>query len=106
MGISRVLSLIVVASLVPAAFGCAETEPYVYSESEFDREAKGFGKELADISVVEICYSKHSTTVQALEELANARCGEYGKVARYRAQGYGQCPLMTPVHAIFACLKE
>ncbi len=102
----RVLPLIVLASLGPATFGCAETEPYVYTKLEFDRDAPEFGKEPANIGKVEICYSKLSTTAQALRELANARCGEFGKVARYQSQVYRECPLFTPVRAVFACVKE
>lgn len=102
----RLLPLIVVASLGPVAFGCAETAPYVYNAIEFDRDAEGFGKQPANINKVEICYSKHSTTAQALRELASARCGEFGKVARYQTQVDWECPLFTPVRAVFACVKE
>ena len=106
MILRRVLPVIVVASLGLAAFGCAETDPYVYTASEFDRDEPGFGKEPTNIAKVEICYSKHSTTVQALGELANARCGEFGKVARFKSQDYLECPLFTPARATFACVKE
>ncbi len=106
MVLRRVLPLIVLASLGPAAFGCAETEPYLYNATEFDREALDFGKEPENIRSVEICYSKHSTTAQELREMANARCGEFGKVARFQSQDYLQCPLFTPARAFFACVKE
>jgi len=106
MAIRRVLPVIVVASLGLAAFGCAETEPYVYTKSEFDRDVPGFGKEPTNIAKLGICYSKHSTTVQALGELANARCGKFGKVAGFQSQDYKTCPLFTPAHATFACVKE
>ncbi len=102
----RVLPLIVLASLGPAAFGCAETEPYLYNAAEFDRDAPEFGKEPRNIGRVEICYSKQSTTAQELREMANARCGQFGKVARFQSQDYLQCPLFTPARAFFACVKE
>ena len=102
----RVLPLIVLASLGPVVFGCAEIEPYVFTEQEFDRDAAEFGKQPENIGGVEICYSKHSTTAQALRELASARCGEFGKVARYQTQVDWKCPLFTPVRAVFACVKE
>jgi len=106
MVLRRVLPLIALASLGPAAFGCAETEPYVYNAAEFDRDAPKFGKQPANTGRVEICYTKQSTTVQELGEIANARCGEFGKVARFQSQEYGVCPLFTPARAIFACVKE
>ena len=106
MVISRGIPLIVLASLGLAALGCAEIEPYVYTGLEFDRDAPEFGKQPTNIAKVEICYNKQSTTVQALTELANARCGEFGKAARFQSQDYLECPLFTPARATFACVKE
>ena len=106
MVLRRVIPLIVLASLGPAAFGCAETAPYVYDKVEFNRDAPEFGKQPKNIGRVEICYGKQSTTVQELWEMANARCGEFGKVARFQSQDYLQCPLFTPARAAFACVKE
>ena len=106
MNFRRVLPVLVLASLGPAAFGCAETEPYVYTNLEFDRDAENFGKVPANIAKVEICYSKYSTTVQDLREIAAARCGEFAKVARFQSQSYWECPLFTPARATFSCVKE
>ena len=106
MKFRRVLPILVLASLGPAAFGCAETEPYVYTKLEFDRDAENFGKEPANIAKVEICYSKYSTTVQDLREIAAARCGEFAKVARFQSQDYWECPLFTAARATFSCVKE
>jgi hypothetical protein len=92
-------------TIVVAIAACGETRPYVYKEKEFDREAEDFNKEPKDRDSVTICYNKQSTTPEVVFELASTECGKYAKRARPTHQGFGDCPIATPVEAHFACDK-
>jgi hypothetical protein len=84
--------------------GCGVTDPFLYTEREFDRSAAGFGVEPADIAEVAICYSRLATSDVTVRQMAEERCGQFGKTARYRKVGWGDCPLATPTRAVFDCI--
>lgn len=84
--------------------GCGITDPYLYTPREFDRARPGFGVEPEDISEVAICYSRLVTSAETVRQMAEERCGQFGKTARYRKVGFGDCPLATPARAVYDCL--
>jgi len=97
-----ILPLIAVMALT-AVGGCSLPDPYVYRNKEFDRDLATFGKEPKDLATVGICYNKKNTTPQQIIQMAQAECAKYHKVARFSRQTRLQCPLLTPVEAIFLC---
>lgn len=92
-------------TLAVAIAACAETRPYVYKRDEFNREAMDFNREPEDRDSVTICYNELGTTPEVVFELANTECGKYAKRARPTHQSFGDCPIVTPVEAHFACDK-
>ena len=102
MRIRWILPLIAEGALA-AVGGCAPPPPYVYRHQEFDREQKYFGKELPDISSVGICYNKKNATPRQIVEMAQAECAKYDRVARLIEQRRLECPVVTPMEAVFTC---
>lgn len=84
---------------------CAATEPYVFKEREFDRDAPDFNKEPVDRSEVTICYGRMFSAVEDVAKLAETECGRFGKRAVARDEGFGACPMLTPIEAHFDCIK-
>jgi len=104
--VSNDLRLVVLCLSLAVAIGaCGETSPYVYNRGEFDRESDTFNKEPEDRDSVTVCYNKLDTTPEVVFELASTECGKYAKQARPTYQGFGDCPIATPVEAHFACDK-
>ena len=84
---------------------CGSVDPYVYKPDEFDRNSPTFNKQPADREEVTICYNAIITSDAAVGEMAERECGKFGKTARHRGDAFGKCPLLSPVHAHFACIK-
>lgn len=84
---------------------CSRATPYVFKEGEFDRNSPSFNKVPDDIDKVQICYNKYLTTPQALQEMAQSKCGLYDRLAYFYKQDILHCPLVTPVIATFLCLR-
>lgn len=95
--------LFLAAALALTAEGCAWPEPYVYRLQEFDRGLETFGKEPANIKSVGICYNKKNATPERIAEMAKAECAKSGKVARYSHQKRLECPITTPMEAVYLC---
>ena len=84
--------------------GCSAS-PFVYKDNEFDRTAPGFAGEPGVIASVMVCYSNVNTAPEDVLDVARAECAKAGKKPRFSRQGYKDCPLLTPVSALFACVK-
>lgn len=95
--------LFLAAALALTAEGCAWPEPYVYRYQEFDRAQPTFNKEPTDLKSVGICYNKKNATPERIAEMAKAECAKYGRVARYSHQRRLECPLTTPMEAVYLC---
>lgn len=91
------------ALALAAAEGCAWPDPYVYRHREFDRSLVDFGKDPQQRNSVGICYNKKNATPEQIAEMAKAECAKYGKVARYSHQKRLDCPLTTPMEAVYIC---
>jgi len=78
--------------------------PYIYNSSEFNRESDRFNKELTTRNNVTVCYRKGATSTQAIQSIAVAECGRFGKAAYLQERNLSTCPLMTPFAAVFHCL--
>ena len=100
---SMLFSAVVVAILAFGAGGCQWTTPYVYKSDEFNRKSEDFGQEPEDRESVEICYNSRSTTPAVIGRMAKEECAKYGKIARFQSHEYLECPIATPVQAIFSC---
>lgn len=101
------LGLLMFAALAGlAAAGCGATDAYIFKPDEFDRDAKTFNKELTDREDVTVCYNGLVTTDKRVEEMADAECRRFGRVAVVAGETFEQCPLLTPVEARFACVKR
>lgn len=85
-----------------AAVGCV-TQPYVYKLDEFDRDAPDFNRELVDRNTVSICFGRLFASRAEVTALADAECDRFGKRAVPRGDGFGACPLLTPVEARYDC---
>jgi hypothetical protein len=96
--------LTLVLAVLAAAGGCGESNPYIYKAREFDRNDKAFNKPPADRVRLTICYNGVGTTDHDIAKLAEAECAKFGKHATALSDGFGPCPLLTPVAASFACV--
>lgn len=99
------LSLVAVVALT-ALGACSLPAPYVYKASEFNRELKDFGKDPKDRKSVGICYNKKNTTPRQIVKLAQDECAKYHKTARFSGQKRLECPILTPMEAIFFCVPQ
>ena len=86
-----------------ALLSACAADPYVYKADEFNRGSASFKKDPADRSDVAICYNSRSATPSQVRTLAEQECARFGKKARVREQGFGDCPLSTPTMATFQC---
>lgn len=91
---------------LPMFTGCGAADPYIYKKNEFDRESATFNKEPEDLSEVTVCYLSANTAFSTVTRMAEERCAQFGKEARFVGSGYGDCPLLTPTGARFACVKR
>ena len=53
-----------------------------------------------------ICYNGQSATDKQAERMAEQECGKFAKQARAIDETFGECPLMTPIEARFACVAK
>ena len=97
--------LVLIIGVISVTIGCSRIEPYVFKADEFNRDSSTFAKEPTDIETVTICYNKYGTTPGDLLEMAQSRCGDFSKTARFNHQDRLTCPLLTPVGAHFDCVK-
>lgn len=94
--------------MVPILFviaACEAPPPYVLNASEFNRDSSAFRNGVTNTDSLTICYAKNGTTAQNVTQLALNECALYGKKAVFKNQSYQQCPLLTPVAAIFDCVE-
>lgn len=84
--------------------GCGTAEPYYYKADEFNRNLPTFAREPADITEVGVCYAKSSTTAETVRDMAVSRCAAFGKQAVFRGQDVLNCPMRTPVRAMYDCV--
>jgi hypothetical protein len=91
--------------VVAALAGCGATDAYVYKKDEFDRTAKTFNKEPQDRDEVTICYNDFRTPEKRVADMAEQECAKFLKTARRENEVFGDCPLLTPIEARFACIK-
>ena len=106
MGRSSSKTLPVIFVVIFLLSACSRATPYVFKEGEFNRNSPTFNKTPDDISKVQICYNKGSTTPAVVLEMARNECGLYGKRANFQKQDVLHCPIVTPVMATFLCLKR
>lgn len=98
----RFLAGFVLATIASVA-GCGETDPYIYKPREFDRKDEAFNKPVTDRKRLTICYSGIENTDQEVLAQAEAECARFGKRASPLSEGFGPCPLLTPIAAQFRC---
>ncbi|TVR98865.1 MAG: hypothetical protein EA406_05385 [Rhodospirillales bacterium] len=101
---SRLTVLAAALSLLLLA-GCGATDPFVYDPRAFDRGAPGFGQEPEDITAVAFCFSPIRTALEEVAAMAEERCAQFGREARYSGGSYHHCPLLTPRRAVFDCVR-
>jgi hypothetical protein len=85
---------------------CGATDAFVYKQDEFDRDAKTFNKEPTDRDAVTICYNGVGMSDRRVEAMAQDECTKFGKSAVPAGEGFGACPLLTPIEAYFACVAS
>ncbi len=84
--------------------GCGMAKPYVYDPVAYNRDDPNFAKIPQTRYSVTICYSKRSTTPAEVARLAAETCAPYGTGIAFVGNGYTECPLLTPVGAVFSCI--
>ncbi|MEQ8506561.1 MAG: hypothetical protein RIB80_14650 [Rhodospirillales bacterium] len=98
------IAVAVLAMIAPLALGACElSEPYVYDSAAYDREHVDFAKPPKTLSAVQVCYSKYGTKQAEVVKLAADRCAKYGAGIRFSHSSYVDCPMLTPVGAVFEC---
>ncbi len=93
-------------SLASFIAGCSGGVPYVYDSGEFNRESEAYRQGIKDRTDVTVCYSKSATTPHQISKMARDECARFGKSARFREQSYSSCPLLTPITAIYDCVRQ
>ncbi len=101
----KIALLVLVIGVISVTIGCSRIEPYVFKADEFNRDSSTFAKEPTDVDTITICYNKYGATPRKLLEMAQRKCGDFSKVARFNHQDRLNCPLLTPVGAHFDCVK-
>lgn len=101
---NRAFASVAVLLLGMAAAGCDQMPAYIYKEHEFSRSNPEFGREPADIASVGICYNKGGSRPEEILAIAEARCNQYGKVARFNRQEFLRCSVGYPVLAHYDCV--
>ena len=89
-------------SLGPA---CTSSAPYIFNPHEFNRESLQFNKINKDLESIKICHKYSSNQGNKISKIAQKKCGEYGKIARFVKKDLLDCPLLTPTGSIFSCVK-
>ncbi len=84
--------------------GCGMAKPYVYDPVAYNRDDPNFAKIPETRYSVTVCYSKRSTTLAEVARLAAETCAPYGTGIAFVGNGYTECPLLTPVGAVFSCI--
>lgn len=102
---SKALPVLTVVAVLAAA-GCEATQAFIYDKDEFDRKSPTFNKEVTDRDALSICYNGLATTDKRIEEMANAECEKFGKVAVATSETFKDCPLLAPVEARFNCVRR
>ncbi|UTW53298.1 hypothetical protein KFF05_08090 [bacterium SCSIO 12827] len=97
----RIATLSVMAGVLLS--GCGMAKPYVYDSIAYNRDDPDFAKVPETRDSVTICYSKRSTTPAEVARLAAETCAPYGTGIAYVGNSYAECPMLTPVGAVFAC---
>lgn len=95
---------LVVGLLIAGA--CQSPPPYVMIDGEFNRESATFLKGVSDRTEVKICYAKNGTTAREISSMAQRECALDGKIAVFREQNLRECPLLTPVTAVYNCVEN
>ena len=91
--------------LILLAPACTSNDPYIFDPHEFNRDSLQFGKISKDLKSVKICHKKGVTERNKITKIAQQKCSEYGKIARFEKQDFLHCPILTPSGAIFLCEK-
>lgn len=99
----RILFLALGGVLALAVSGCGSTDPYIYKQHEFNRNEKDFNKPVTDRDGVTFCYNGYANTDAQITRLAENECARFGKLAIRQEETFGDCPMLTPVQARFAC---
>jgi hypothetical protein len=95
---------IAAATAVLLAGGCGAGEPHVLDTAEFDRQAATFNRPPPDRDALAVCYDGTETARARAQEVAAQACGRFDKNAVFARNAWGECPLLTPVEAHFACV--
>lgn len=82
---------------------CGGNQPYILDTNEFNRESPTYGKEITDRNSVTVCYDSGGTTPAIVNQMARQECQRFAKQAEFSHQSYQQCPLLTPVAAVYNC---
>ena len=106
MGVKLAKSKLILFLTFFVLAGCVGGEAYIYKYKEFDRDNPNFSKEIANRSLVEICYNKQSTTPEILLKLAQEECKRFGKNAFFVGHQILKCSIASPAIAVFRCARK
>ena len=98
------LFLLIIA-LILLAPACTSSDPYIFDAHEFNRGSLNFDKISKDLKSLKICHKKGVTERKQIIKIAQQKCSEYGKIARFEKQDFLHCPILTPSGAMFLCEK-
>ncbi|MEQ8226561.1 MAG: hypothetical protein RIA64_00610 [Rhodospirillales bacterium] len=100
----RMATVVLTAAFAPLVLGACElAQPYVYDPAAYDREHVDFAKTPETRNTVEVCYSKYGTKQEDVVKMAADICAKYGAGIRFSYNSYVDCPMLTPVGAVFEC---
>lgn len=101
-----IFRLSLVAAIVASVTGCTGKEPYVDRPYSINRELSEFpdGPAITVDTDVTVCYAKSGTTPAQIRALADGECARANLNAEFTEQSYSNCPLLTPVAAVFRCV--
>ncbi|NQW00899.1 MAG: hypothetical protein HQ483_14440 [Rhodospirillales bacterium] len=104
MKYQKLINRLSVGIVVLMVAACEAPPPYVLNAGEFNRDSGAFKNGVTNREEVKVCYAKDGTTARAVTEMAQQECALYSKKAVFRTQSYQDCPLVTPIAAVYDCV--
>jgi len=86
--------------------GCTWPKPYIAEHNSLMRKSPHGTKDLAPPKKITVCYNINGTSPESVNQLARERCSSFGKKLAFFKQSRSDCPLLTPMGAIYECIDQ
>ena len=101
---SRVYCLFILIFVLQVE-ACAWPKPYIFEENKFARVVNEEKLSTSLSKIIKICYNSSRATPKEINNLAEERCLAQGMKLAFLGQSRKECPLLTPISAVYECTK-